>query len=41
MEDDIYKGYFIPAGTTVIANVWCVHTHFSATLRVYVANTQK
>ena len=22
MEDDWYEGYFIPAGTTVIANVW-------------------
>jgi len=22
MEDDVYKGYFIPAGTTVFENVW-------------------
>ena len=22
MEDDVYKGYFIPAGATVIENVW-------------------
>ena len=21
-EDDIYKGYFIPAGATIIENVW-------------------
>lgn len=21
-EDDIYNGYFIPAGTTVIENIW-------------------
>ena len=22
MKDDIYKGYFIPAGATVIENIW-------------------
>ena len=22
MQDDVYEGYFIPAGTTVIENVW-------------------
>jgi len=22
MEDNIYKGYFIPAGATIIDNVW-------------------
>jgi hypothetical protein len=22
MEDDVYKGYFIPAGTTALDNVW-------------------
>lgn len=22
MEDDIYKGYFIPKGSTVVGNVW-------------------
>ena len=26
MEDDIYKGMFIPAGSTVIENVWSVHS---------------
>ena len=25
MEDDIYKGMFIPAGATVIENIWSVH----------------
>jgi cytochrome P450 len=25
MEDDEYKGYHIPAGTTVFANVWSIH----------------
>ena len=24
-EDDEYNGYFIPAGTTVIGNTWCVN----------------
>ena len=24
MEDDVYEGWFIPAGTTVIANPWFV-----------------
>ncbi|KAF5325127.1 hypothetical protein D9619_010038 [Psilocybe cf. subviscida] len=24
MEDDIYKGYFIPKGTTILANVWAL-----------------
>ena len=23
MEDDIYKGLFIPAGTITIDNTWC------------------
>lgn len=27
MEDDVYKGQLIPAGTTVMDNVWYV-THF-------------
>ena len=22
MEDDIYRGYYIPAGSTVVGNVW-------------------
>ena len=22
-QDDVYKGYFIPAGTIVVANTWC------------------
>ena len=26
MEDDIYKGMFIPAGTTVMENIWSVHS---------------
>lgn len=24
LADDEYKGYFIPAGSAVIANLWCV-----------------
>jgi cytochrome P450 len=24
MQDDIYRGYLIPAGTTVIGNVWAI-----------------
>ena len=24
MEDDIYNGWFIPAGATIIENIWCV-----------------
>jgi Cytochrome P450 len=24
MEDDVYNGYFIPKGTTVLPNTWCV-----------------
>ena len=26
MEDDIYKGMFIPAGATVIENIWSAHS---------------
>lgn len=26
IEDDVYNGYFIPAGATVIENIWCVVT---------------
>lgn len=22
MEDDVYEGYFIPAGTAVVSNIW-------------------
>ena len=25
MEDDVYEGMFIPKGTLIFANVWCVH----------------
>ena len=25
MEDDVYKGMFIPAGTTLLENIWLVH----------------
>lgn len=25
MEEDIYEGYYIPAGATVFANLWWVH----------------
>jgi len=25
MEDDIYKGVFIPAGATLLENLWSVH----------------
>ena len=24
IDDDEYEGYFIPAGTNIMANVWCV-----------------
>lgn len=25
LQDDVYKGYFIPAGTTVVPNIWAIH----------------
>ena len=25
IQDDTYNGYFIPAGTMVMENIWCVH----------------
>ena len=25
MEDDVYRGMFIPAGTTLLENIWLVH----------------
>lgn len=25
MEDDVYKGMFIPAGTMLVENIWSVH----------------
>jgi hypothetical protein len=28
-KDDVYNGYFIPAGTVVIPNQWCVYGHFA------------
>ncbi|KAI5116720.1 hypothetical protein M0805_000829 [Coniferiporia weirii] len=24
-EDDVYNGYFIPAGTTILSNIWAIH----------------
>ncbi|KAI5114921.1 hypothetical protein M0805_001012 [Coniferiporia weirii] len=24
-EDDVYNGYFIPAGTTMLSNIWAMH----------------
>ena len=24
VEDDVYQGYFIPAGSIIMTNVWCV-----------------
>lgn len=24
-EDDVYEGYYIPKGSTVIGNVWAIH----------------
>jgi cytochrome P450 len=26
MEDDVYEGMFIPAGTMLVENIWLVHT---------------
>ncbi|KAJ7163866.1 cytochrome P450 [Mycena crocata] len=25
MKDDVYEGYFIPAGTTVVSSIWSIH----------------
>ncbi|TFK56928.1 cytochrome P450 monooxygenase [Heliocybe sulcata] len=25
LQDDVYKGYFVPAGTTVVPNIWAIH----------------
>ena len=35
LEDDEFRGYFIPAGTTVYGNVWCVC--LSSFLRITVS----
>ena len=29
MEDDVYEGMFIPKGTLVFANTWCVYNRDS------------
>ena len=28
MEDDVYKGMFIPKGSLVFGNIWCVRKRF-------------
>jgi hypothetical protein len=32
-EDNVYKGYFIPKGTTVLPNTWCVLTAEGSCIR--------
>ena len=27
MEDDVISGYFVPAGSILIANIWCVRLY--------------
>jgi len=27
-EDDVYNGYFIPKGTTILTNIWSPHASF-------------
>ena len=31
-ESDTYEGYYIPAGSIIIPNAWCVH-HYLSTLQ--------
>ena len=33
MEDDVYEGYFIPKGSLVLANLWCVVWEGSGVMR--------
>ena len=32
MQDDIYENYFIPKGTQIMANIWCVLSHLEELL---------
>lgn len=38
MANDEYKGYFIPKGSVVIANIWCVfrHSHYERSLNFVI-----
>ena len=40
MEDDVYKGRFIPASTTVMDNTWYV-TQFLEVISANKLNTEK
>jgi cytochrome P450 len=33
-EDDIYEGYYIPKGATILWNAWCVEYHMLTYLHV-------
>ena len=30
VADDVYRGFFIPAGATVVVNSWCVQCHITS-----------
>ena len=32
VQDDVYEGHWIPKGTSLIPNIWCVYTCWAASL---------
>ena len=41
MEDDVYNGYFIPAGATIVDNIWQVVKYSSVSSRTLVTNDER
>ena len=41
MEDDTYNGYFIPAGATIVDNIWQVVTYSSVSSRPLITDEER
>ena len=40
LDDDEYRGYFIPKGSIVVANIWCVCAHILPNVSISKSNDE-